>query len=63
MSVSQQQEDPGVALDTGTDELLCRVADGVALVTLNKPHKNIQAYYIAISATTILFFCCERLAR
>jgi enoyl-CoA hydratase/carnithine racemase len=40
MSVSQQQEDPGVALDTGTDELLCRVADGVALVTLNKPHKK-----------------------
>ncbi|MCH1557314.1 MAG: enoyl-CoA hydratase-related protein [Pseudomonadales bacterium] len=40
MSVSQQQEDPGVALDTGTDELLCRVVDGVALVTLNKPHKK-----------------------
>lgn len=27
-------------LDTGTNELLCDLADGVATVTLNKPHKR-----------------------
>ena len=27
-------------LDTGTDELLCRVEEGVATVTLNRPEKR-----------------------
>ena len=27
-------------IDTGTNELLCRITDRVAVVTLNKPHKK-----------------------
>lgn len=29
-----------VSIDTGTDELVCKVTDRVAIVTLNKPHKK-----------------------
>ena len=29
-----------IKIDTGTDELLCSIADRVALITLNKPHKK-----------------------
>ena len=29
-----------IDIDTGTEELLCRIEDRVAVVTLNKPHKK-----------------------
>jgi len=29
-----------IKIDTGTDELLCSIADRVALISLNKPHKK-----------------------
>ena len=32
--------DPMTKLDTGTDQLLCRVEEGVATVTLNRPEKR-----------------------
>lgn len=40
MSVSSQEMNTSFTLDTGTEELLCEVDQGVALVTLNKPHKK-----------------------
>ena len=29
-----------ITVDTGTDELLCRIEDRVGVITLNKPHKK-----------------------
>ncbi len=40
MSVSSQEMNTSFTMDTGTEEMLCEVDQGVALVTLNKPHKK-----------------------
>ena len=50
-------------IDTGTDELLCELADGVATVTLNKPDKRNALGDILTPALRAVLLTLEEHAR
>lgn len=48
------------SIDTGTDELLCAIRDGVATVTLNRPHaRNSLSDHLTPALRRMIAMCAE----